>query len=361
MLPRMKQICDSPFVQRAHFYFCALVFLCGVGLVCGVESGGRKVYSFESIQMGMPFHLMIEGDSDDKESIELIAQKSFHEISRLNNIFSNYEYDSELSVLSRSSGSNQWVSVSSELWSIFDASHKLYDSSGQLFDITIGPASALWRKARREKQMPEERLLHMVQNRVGHENILWDKENRRIQLKQKNMSLDLGGIAKGFALDRVHQLLNSAGYKVHLVRAGGDMVLGKAPSLNKNNGWVVTLFPEQDIPAKLVPFRKVVLSDCAVGTSGDIFQFVEIDGVRYSHIINPKTCIGLTESRRTVVITQTGIKADSYATTACLMGGTKAIKWLHENKIQGHITFNTHGNILSKSTPDFWKNLNQIP
>lgn len=278
----------------------------------------HKILSYESTQMGMPFQIMISVlESGQAESAQIAAQTAFSEIQRLNSIFSDYEFESELSRFSRTAGSGGGFECSQELWSILHLSKELHSASQGLFDITIGPASSLWRKARREKQFPSAKHLEMVRERVGMGYLGLLEENHSAILRREGMRLDLGGIAKGVALDAAGKILRDKGFPSHLVRAGGDMLIGDPPPMGV--GWEVTLLPEMDVPMEFAPKRKAMLSNCAVGTSGDVFQHVEIEGTRYSHIVDPRSCLGLTGSRRAVVIAHSSTLADSHATIACLM------------------------------------------
>ncbi len=337
------------------------------GVAGAAPTRGKKVHlhRFASVQMGMPFEILMAPPVEmSQDTLEMSAARAFGEISRLNSIFSDYEYDSELSRLSRSAGAGESRACSDELWDILQFSSRLHASTGGLFDITIGSATSLWRKARRDQAFPEARHLAMVRERVGMDGLKLDPRHRTATLLKENMRLDLGGVAKGVALDAAAGQLRCDGIESFMVRAGGDMVIGKAPP--GEAGWPVILFPEEDVPAEHAPIRTSLLADCAIGTSGDVFQFVEIDGIRYSHIVDPETCIGLTEGRRAVVIAPSGIIADSHATVACLLGPDKLVEFIEREGagyafLEAHAMSHGEGGIRSAMTPGLLSFLNNPP
>ena len=332
-----------------------------VGVVEAVRTGqetSNTYHTFESVQMGMPFHIVIFTAVNDVNA-EKAAEAAFTEIQRLNSIFSDYEYGSELSQLSRTSGTATDVVCSGELWDVISRSVTLHESSGGLFDITIGPASALWRKARREKQFPLDKNLEMVRGRTGMDRVILNTESRSVRLDAEHMRLDLGGIAKGVAIDAAAEILQRHGCRSFMVRAGGDMMIGDAPE--GEPGWKVVLLPEADVPGNHAPRRSAFLANCAVGTSGDIFQFVEIDGKRFSHILDPRTCVGLVGGRRAVVLAQDATTADSHATIACLMGVSAAPAWFAghpDSKAEVHVLESPDDSVKSAWSDSFFRNKN---
>lgn len=339
-------------------YFWLLLVFC-----ISIQTANAKVYQFQSLQMGMPFEILIYSEELTEKELAPIAQSAFSEVSRLNQIFSNYEYDSEISKLNRTAGSKEWVNVSNELWEVLKLSQKYNWESDGLFDVTIGAAANLWRKSRRDQALPEKRLLDLVKKRVGQKYLKFHSDKKMVKLELPFMRIDLGGIAKGYALDAASERLVSSGCSSHIVKAGGDMVIGTPPGgINETDlGWKITLFPKEDVPKELIEFRNVYLSKCAVGTSGDINQFVEINGVRYSHIIDPRSCFGLVGSRRAVVIAENATVADTHATISCLLDKEKVIDWLKTKKLDAHVLRQKDGLVSALMTEDFWNKLQRVP
>ena len=139
------------------------------------------------------------------------------------------------------------------------------------------------------------------------------------------MQLDLGGIAAGYACDEALQILRSHGLPRALIDASGDVLVGDPPP--DREGWKVTvagLSGGTDDPGS----RTILLCNAAITTSGDARQFVEIDGQRYSHIVDPQTGLGLTRRSSTTVIAPTGWQADSYATAVNILGSKEGVPWI---------------------------------
>jgi thiamine biosynthesis lipoprotein len=155
---------------------------------------------------------------------------------------------------------------------------------------------------------------------VGYELMRLDERARTAELLRPGMQLDLGGIAKGYAGDEAIAVLAKRGITRALVAGSGDIVVSGPPP--DQAGWKIGIGPLGGDEAK----RLVMLRDAAVSTSGDAEQFVEIDGKRYSHIIDPKTGIGLSERSSATVIARRGIAADSLATAASVLGPRRAIE-----------------------------------
>ena len=147
------------------------------------------------------------------------------------------------------------------------------------------------------------------------------QDDRSGTLKTPGMVLDLGGIAKGYAADRMVETLKGKGLSRCLIDAGGDLVLGDPP--RGTRGWRVEIggLRHQDLPV-------LHLSNLAVATSGDLEQFVVIEGKRYSHLIDPGTGLGLTTQCQVTVLAPTGIQADSFASVFPVMGLSKAQEYL---------------------------------
>jgi thiamine biosynthesis lipoprotein len=134
------------------------------------------------------------------------------------------------------------------------------------------------------------------------------------------MLLDVGGIAKGYAADEALRVLRGRGLNRALVAASGDLAIGDAPE--GETGWRIGVEPTDGVS------RQLTLVNTAVSTSGDTEQFVEIDGKRYSHIVDPKTGMGLTNRIGVTVVAPKGIVSDSVATAVCVMGAERGLEFV---------------------------------
>jgi thiamine biosynthesis lipoprotein len=188
--------------------------------------------------------------------------------------------------------------------------------------VTIGPVVRLWRRARRLRQLPDATRLAQARALVGYRKVILDPDNRTVRLVLTGMQLDLGGIAKGYAADEAMAVLRSHGVTSALVAAAGDIVVSNAPP--GKAAWTIGIAPLEG--ADQPPDQYLELENSAVSTSGDAEQFVEIDGTRYSHIIDPKTGVGLTGHSHVTVVAGDGITADSMATAVSVLGPERGLK-----------------------------------
>lgn len=282
--------------------------------------------------MGLPFRIVLYAET--KSQADVAAAAAFARIQELNDILSDYDFESELSELSHTSGTGEAVKVSEDLWRVLKHSQQLAERSRGAFDITVGPAVNLWRKARRERKMPDEKLLAEARNSMGYKNLVLNQRNRTAKLLVPGMRLDLGGIAKGYAIDEALKILKQQGIKSALVAGGGDMAVSDAPP--GTEGWRVEIAP-LDLP-NAPPKKFVSLKNTALATSGDIFQHLEIGGRRFSHIVNPRTGIGLTDHSLITIIAKDCITADSLATAASVLGPRGALELIEDSpRAEAHI------------------------
>ena len=265
---------------------------------------------FTQTKMGSPFTITLYG-SDSLQMMQA-AQEAFERVDELNRIFSDYMDSSELNRLSHTSGSGKAVPVSAALYDILERAKKGYILSEGAFDITVGPVIRIWRDARRTNRFPEAPAIRQALQRTGSKWMHLLPRQRAVRLDKAGMQLDLGGIAKGYVAQAVLAFLKEAGFPIAMVNAGGDLALGDAPP--GRNGWrIAVAIPEQQ---QGYMHEILLLTDCAIATSGDVYQYTEWEGKRYSHIINPKTGYGVTTLRNTTVIAAEGATADWLA-SAC--------------------------------------------
>ena len=301
-------------------------------------------FEFEKPQMGVPFRIVMYAPS--KEAASEAAEAAIARVSQLNDIMSDYDYDSELSRLGRTSGEK--VAVSEELWTILVKSQEFSKASNGAFDITVGPFVQLWRKARRERQLPSAEAIEKARKRIGYTNIVL--KNRAVELKAPDMRLDLGAIGKGFAADEALRVLKARGVKRAFAAASGDMALGEAPPGEK--GWKIQLLEAQDERGQAF----LILKNCGLATSGDLFQFVEIDGKRYSHIVNPRTGVGLTDRSLVTVVAKDGTTADALSTTVSVMPQGEGLKLVRRYGAQTReIRQLGNGGRIETATDKFWE------
>jgi thiamine biosynthesis lipoprotein len=182
------------------------------------------------------------------------------------------------------------------------------------FDPTVGPLTSVWREARRAGKVPEENSIQSARRLVGARNIELDASEQAVRLSTHGMRIDLGGIAKGYILQRALRALADKGSASALIEAGGDIVVSGPPPGQR--GWrIAAATADTGFRARMAS-----LSHAALATSGSSVQFLEVDGVRYSHIIDPRSGTPLTNSYRVHVIAADAAVADALATALTVLG-----------------------------------------
>lgn len=270
-------------------------------------------FEYEAQHMGVGFRLTFYAASE--AAAKAAADAAFRRIDALDDTLSDWEPESELSRLS-SNAAGTWIPVSEDLGRILERAMAFASASGGAFDPTVGPLVKLWREARRTRVLPDAGRLAAARAAAGWRRLELDTGRRAVRLLVPGMSLDLGGIAKGFAADEALRVLAAHGIDAALCAAAGDVAAGAPPP--GTAGWRVGIAPAFDPDAP--PERHLLLARAAVSTSGDAYQSVEIDGRRYSHIVDPRTGLGLTTRASVTVVAASGLEADALATAACVLG-----------------------------------------
>ena len=250
------------------------------------------------------------------------AAAAYARIKALNAILSDYDAESELSRLSATAGTGQAVAVSTDLWHVLDTAHRVSEASAGAFDITVGPVVRLWRFSRHTRRLYPERIRRALA-RVDYRLVRLDPLKRTAELLKQGMHLDLGGIAKGYVVDEALAVLKKQGTPRALVDAGGDIALGDAPP--GKPGWQVGTATRAKRAGSKEQHHSLFLSNVAIATSGDTVQFVVIEGTRYSHIVDPRTGLGLTDHSLVTVVAPDGKTADALASAVSVLGPKKGI------------------------------------
>jgi len=253
--------------------------------------------------------------TDDEEGAKKATLQAFQEIKRIEQLMSPWIGTSDVSHLNRSAGKD-WVKVSPETFDVIQRSQKISGLSEGAFDITIAPLTQLWRKARERGVPPPSEEVKKFLGLVNFRNIS-TRSGGKVFLKKKGMAIDLGGIAKGYAVDRAFEILTSLGYKNLIVNAGGDLRTG---GLKNNAPWSIGI--QHPRSAEKV-MATISVSDSAVATSGDYEKFFFHEGKRYHHILNPKTGFPADGCQSVTILSKNGMTADGLATAVFVLGSVK--------------------------------------
>ncbi len=279
---------------------------------------GWQRFEFKQPRMGTLFTITLF--APDETQARQASEAAFAKIAALERMMTDYDPESELMRLSQKPV-GQPVRVSDELFEVLKKSQRLAELTEGAFDVTVGPVVRLWRRARRTETLPSPELLAKARGAVGYRKLRLDAVAQTVTLTVPNMQLDLGGIAKGYAADKALEVLKQHGLPRALVVASGDIAIGDPPPGQR--GWRIGVGGLEVGPAGLA--KNLRLRNAAVSTSGDTEQFIEIEGVRYSHIVDPRTGLGLTERLQVTVIARHAADTDSFATAVSILGAKRGL------------------------------------
>ena len=285
-----------------------------------------KRYTFEKGLMGSPFKLIIYASNDSLANNS--ANAAFKRIEELNASLSDYRDESEINAVSVQSGTKKWIPVSKDLFDILFISNDISKKTDGAFDATLGPIVQEWRRATRKGYFPDEKLIADALSKTGYHKVKFDASSQSIQLEDKGMRLDIGGLGKGYAADEAVKVLESYGIKSAMIDAGGKLALMDPPPGEK--GWKIVISSGRD------SIETIEYSNVGIATSGPTYRYLDYKGKRYSHIVDPKTGIGLEHHVRTTVVSPNATEADALATAFSVSGikaGKKYLKRFPNNKV----------------------------
>jgi len=257
------------------------------------------------------------------------------EIERLSKVLSNYDANSEISKLC-SAPTGQWTPLSLDLAAVLEHSRRWHKLSDGKFDITVGPLTQLWRTNRKQKQLPTAAEIAETKSRCG-----WNAVNLQFaaneqglsftnaSLSKSNMILDLSGLAVGYIVDAAFDKMAATGVRSILINAGGDIRVGDAPP--GTEGWRIMI---AGLGKQSPPLSMMRVSNCAVTTSGDLNQYIEVEGRRYSHFIEPQSGEPIERRQSVTALAATTVDADAGATALAILGSHRAWELFQEMPLQ---------------------------
>lgn len=262
--------------------------------------------------MGSGFEITVTAP-DSATAKEYIAL-AINEITRIEKLISSWDPSTQTSEINRNAGIKP-VKVSAELYNLIDRALKISEITDGAFDISYASMDKIWKFDGSMMKMPSEEEIKESVSKVGYQNIILNPDDTSVFLKNKGMKIGFGAIGKGYAADRAKQLLMQKEVKSGIINASGDMnTWGTKPD---GEPWKVAITNPMN---KEHAFALLPLKDRAVVTSGDYEKFVKFNGVRYSHIINPKTGYPATGIISATVFAPKAELADALATSVFVMG-----------------------------------------
>mgnify|MGYP006110862981 FL=1 len=309
------------------------IFVLIIFLIIGVsacQQTNYEILALNGLTMGTTYSVKINADNAFVEKNQ-ISDDIDEILSEINQSMSTYIKESELSNINFSTISD-WQSISDDLFEVIDHAINVSLKTNGAFDITIAPLVNLWGFGpdKLQNKIPTDEIIELTKKNTGYKKISIDKSLKKISKLDPNLHIDLSGIAKGFAVDKIARYLDKRGFKNYLVEIGGELI-GKG--LNKDNEiWQIGI-ENPDNNSDTIK-RIIQLKDMAMATSGNYMNYFEKDGVRYSHTINPVTGKPIKHKLASVtVLDNSAMNADALATAFMVLGPEKALSLANNLKI----------------------------
>lgn len=303
-------------------------------------------FEFTKNKMGSPFHIIFY--CDDSLKAVRVSNTCFMMVDSLNKIFSDYDSTSEVSMLNKTAYAKS-QKISNEFMHVLLLSENAYQISGGVFDISIGNLTQLWRYSKRQKIFPSPSAVDSAKGLTGFYQLAIDTTNQTLSFAIPGIKLDFGGIVKGYAAQKVIDYLLSQNIMSSLADAGGDIAMSNTPP--QKDGWLVAV----NVPESATSLwnKKLLLHSKSVATSGDVYQYIEHEGKKFSHIINPKTGYGITTQRNVTVIADDGATADWLATACSILPVRKSLKLARKQHAELMIAYIKNEKIAMRKTKSF--------
>lgn len=263
--------------------------------------------------MGTVIEITLIGE--DEEKTRKSALQAFQEIKRIETLMSPWVDSGDVFRINRLAG-KEWGKVSQETFEVIKKAQEISELSEGAFDVTIDPLAQLWRKARERRIPPSKGDVKRYLDLVKFRNVMVNREGM-VFLKKGGMAIDLGGIAKGYAVDKTFEFLKSLGYNNLIVNAGGDL---KAGGMKFGQPWTIGIQDPRN-PEKIM--ARISISDAAVATSGDYEKFFIHGDRRYHHILNPRNGFPAEGCQSVTILCKDGMTADALATAVFVLGPEK--------------------------------------
>lgn len=294
---------------------CAPSVTEGIPERSGEREGQVEVFRRSQPMMGTGFEIQVVTREGAKATEAINA--AYAEIARVEALLSEWRDDSEISELNRR-GHVGAVAVGPELFEVIERGISIGELSGGAFDITFAGCAGLWSQA--NEKLPSEEAIQSCLPKVGYQSVVLDKGRREIRFAREGMKVGIGGIGKGYGVDRAAAVLVERGFTDFVVDGGGDLYVS---GTNRGAPWAVGVMNPRE-REELLGIVKIERG--AVATSGDYERFFMHEGKRYHHIMDPRTGWPAGESMAVTVVANNATQADALATTLFVLGPEEGLE-----------------------------------
>ena len=284
------------------------------------NEGPNLVRADSGIHLVMGTFARILAITDDVATANQCIESALDAIDNVDNLMSDYKPNSEISRVNKYAFA-QPVTVGPATFEVLEESIGISKLTDGAFDITVGPIVKLFRTAKNTGKAPAPEQIADAKAKVGYEKLVLNETERTVRFTVEGMSLDLGGIAKGYAVDKAIETMQKHGALGAMVDIGGDVRCFGTPPKGKD-AWTIGL---QDPNRQAGLLLKLKIADSAVATSGDYQQYAIINGKKQSHILDRKTGKSAHSLASVTIISQNATTADALATAVTVLGPKKGL------------------------------------
>lgn len=328
--------------MKGSFVIYILLFLC-------FSTNAQVTCKRDTILMGSKFDITIS--AVDSLQAERYIDEVITEITRIENLISDWKFDSQVSEINRMAG-KQAVKVDQELFDLTQRALFFSQITDGAFDISSAAMDKIWKFDGSMKQLPSKEELTKAIEKVGYQNIILNPADTTVFLKKEGMKIGFGATGKGYAADKGRNLMQQMGVKAGIVNASGDMAVWSDDIPQKK--WRIGInnpFKNNDIT------EVVTLCNGAITTSGDYEKFAEIASVRYSHIMNPKTGMPATGLTSVTVIGPSAETANGFSTSLMVLGRKEGLRLLKKHPEYACLMITDNGRVYRSKN---FKKIKQI-
>lgn len=306
--------------QKMRSLLVPALFLIILGGLMWYRQANQVTFYNSGIYLTMGTFVQVTVAAKDHPQAQKFFTVAFEQIDKVNRIMNDWDPNSEISQLTQTAHLAP-VPVSSELFDVIAASIEYSKLSGGAFDITVGPETQLWRQMRETHQEPAPEALAEARAKVGYEKMILDPNAKTVKFAVEGMKLDVGAIAKGYAVDCAIEALRRKGAVSAMVDLAGN-IRCFGPGIKQDGNWFIGLQNPRKAGEILLKLR---INEMSIATSGDYERYAEVNGEKQSHILNPKTSQSVKELASVTIIAPTAMQADALSTAVSVLGQEKGL------------------------------------